>query len=58
MPLRSVYHHPKVSEQHISIHIVITKSLDGWSTHFIAVMEIIEITKILFVTHFGLKSKA
>ena len=54
----SVYHHPKVSEQHISIHIVLTKSLDGSSKYFIELMEIIEITKILFVTHFGLKYKA
>ena len=58
IPLKSVYHHPQVSEQNESISIVASISMGGWSMHFIAPMDFLDISTIALFTHFGLKYEA
>ena len=56
--LSSVYHHPQVSRQDISIHIVISISMAGLSIHFIAPMDLIVVTTISGLTNFRPKCNA
>ena len=55
--MRTVYHQHQVSEQHESIHIVISISMGGWSIHFMAPIDLIDISTISWVFHCGLITK-
>ena len=57
--LRHIYHHIQLSYQHESIQVVVSIPMVGWSIHFIAQMDLIEIPTIALVTNlFRPKTKA
>ena len=58
MSLRSVYHHTHLSEQHESMHIVVSITMGDKIMYFNAPMNLIDIATIVFVTHFRLTSEA
>ena len=56
--MSSVYHHFDVTGQHEYINIVVSISIDGWSMHLVAPMDLIDIATKDLVTHFRLKFEA